>query len=319
MNLMNDFLSIHSDADKVALSRAGYRSVSDLEGVSLSTLCTDTGIDRKVAAAILRSSKGTTIATGGRHLTSTQSGNSETILTFCSELDVLLKGGIHTGRITEIIGPPGSGKTQLITQLAVDVQIPTSFGGLSGSAIIIDTEGGITTKRLRDLTVALQSHLQRNGEEGISSTNLLGRIRVIRVFNFTELSGIINILPLLVSEGTNCKLVVFDSIAEPVRGEDESPSRQKLLAVVGQRLRELAISKNIAVVTTNHTTERRTKDTNQSFTVAALGNTWSHEVADRILLSSNPETGIRTASIEKSATLPQGSANFIITQNGIRI
>eukprot|EP01060_Flectonema_neradi_P034811 TRINITY_DN622_c0_g1_i7.p1 TRINITY_DN622_c0_g1~~TRINITY_DN622_c0_g1_i7.p1 ORF type:complete len:326 (+),score=58.03 TRINITY_DN622_c0_g1_i7:129-1106(+) len=315
---MDDLKSILSEADRAALSQAGYRSVSDLEGVTLSTLCQDTSIDRKAAAAVLRFTKGQVPSTNSPQSSCPSHSKSETILTFCREIDSLLKGGVHTGRLTELVGPPGTGKTQLAMQLAVDVQVPVSFGGLSGSSIIIDTEGGVTAKRLRDLTSALEDHLRRNGESCKSSAELLGNIRVIRTFDFTELAGIMNILPLLVSEGDNCKLVIIDSIAAPVRGEEESFSRQQLLSLIGQRLRELAITKNIAVVTTNHTTDRQTKDTSETFTVAALGNTWSHEVSDRILLSCNPATQILTAAIEKSATLPQGTAQFRITEKGIR-
>lgn len=35
------------------------------------------------------------------------------IVTFCSELDAVLGGGIPVGRTTEICGAPGIGKTQL--------------------------------------------------------------------------------------------------------------------------------------------------------------------------------------------------------------
>lgn len=35
------------------------------------------------------------------------------IITFCSALDEILGGGVPLGKITEICGPPGVGKTQL--------------------------------------------------------------------------------------------------------------------------------------------------------------------------------------------------------------
>lgn len=41
------------------------------------------------------------------------------------------------GRITEMCGPPGIGKTQLGIQLAVDVTIPELFGGLGKQAVYI--------------------------------------------------------------------------------------------------------------------------------------------------------------------------------------
>ena len=59
----------------------------------------------------------------------------------CNSLIVLvmnyLGGGIPLGRITEMCGPPGIGKTQLSIQLAVDVTIPELFGGLGKQAVYI--------------------------------------------------------------------------------------------------------------------------------------------------------------------------------------
>jgi len=46
-------------------------------------------------------------------------------------------GGVPLGRITEMCGPPGIGKTQLSIQLAVDVSIPALFGGLGKQAVYI--------------------------------------------------------------------------------------------------------------------------------------------------------------------------------------
>ena len=63
------------------------------------------------------------------------------IVTFCRDLDNLLGGGMQAGTMTEVCGEPGTGKTQLAMQLAVDCQVPRSFGGAEGEAIYIDTEG----------------------------------------------------------------------------------------------------------------------------------------------------------------------------------
>jgi RAD51-like protein 2 len=35
------------------------------------------------------------------------------IITFCSDLDAILGGGVPTGQVTEFCGVPGVGKTQL--------------------------------------------------------------------------------------------------------------------------------------------------------------------------------------------------------------
>jgi RAD51-like protein 2 len=44
----------------------------------------------------------------------------------------LLGGGIPLGEVTELCGIPGVGKTQFGMQLALDVQIPESLGGVMG-------------------------------------------------------------------------------------------------------------------------------------------------------------------------------------------
>ena len=44
----------------------------------------------------------------------------------------MLDGGIWRGELTEVVGTPGVGKTQLGMQLAIDVQIPVVLGGTGG-------------------------------------------------------------------------------------------------------------------------------------------------------------------------------------------
>lgn len=40
-------------------------------------------------------------------------GESRSIVSFCSQLDEALSGGVPVGKITEVCGTPGVGKTQL--------------------------------------------------------------------------------------------------------------------------------------------------------------------------------------------------------------
>ncbi len=46
----------------------------------------------------------------------------------------MLGGGWPRGEVTEVCGTPNTGKTQLCFQLALDVQIPASMGGVQGEA-----------------------------------------------------------------------------------------------------------------------------------------------------------------------------------------
>lgn len=81
------------------------------------------------------------------------------IVTFCRDLDDLLGGGVQAGTMTEVCGEPGTGKTQLAMQLAVDCQVPRSFGGAEGEAIYIDTEGSFHVARVAQIAQAMMGHL----------------------------------------------------------------------------------------------------------------------------------------------------------------
>lgn len=81
-----------------------------------------------------------------KHSQKTQIKN---VLTFSRELDLALGSGIPFGHITEFVGCPGTGKTQICLQLCVNVQIPAVLGGPDGHAVFIDTRMGYNPSRLR--------------------------------------------------------------------------------------------------------------------------------------------------------------------------
>lgn len=43
----------------------------------------------------------------------TEEIDSKSIVTLCKDLDDAIESGFPLGKITEVVGPPGSGKTQL--------------------------------------------------------------------------------------------------------------------------------------------------------------------------------------------------------------
>ena len=46
------------------------------------------------------------------------------VITFCKAIDIMLGGGIPIGQITEFVGVPAIGKTQMCIQIALNVQLP---------------------------------------------------------------------------------------------------------------------------------------------------------------------------------------------------
>jgi RAD51-like protein 2 len=65
------------------------------------------------------------------------------------------------GKISEVCGAAGLGKTQLCMQLCVNVQIPERFGGLGAKAIYIDTEGSFVSNRLVEIANSTMRLLQK--------------------------------------------------------------------------------------------------------------------------------------------------------------
>ena len=63
-----------------------------------------------------------------------------------SALDVLLGGGFEKGTITQIFGPPSSGKSNIALTLAVNV------AKNNRKVIYIDTEGGISIDRIKQIS-----------------------------------------------------------------------------------------------------------------------------------------------------------------------
>lgn len=66
----------------------------------------------------------------------------------CMALDKITQNGLPIRGITEIVGESGAGKSQICLQLALNVQLPISDGGLEKAAVYICTEDAFPSKRL---------------------------------------------------------------------------------------------------------------------------------------------------------------------------
>ncbi|MFH7917753.1 MAG: DNA repair and recombination protein RadA, partial [Candidatus Aenigmatarchaeota archaeon] len=171
------------------------------------------------------------------------------ITTGSKALDELLGGGIETQAITEAYGAFGSGKSQLAMQLAVNVQLPESEGGLEGACVFIDTESTFRPERIEQIAKALN----------LDAKNVLKNIYVGKAFNSDHQMLLAEKAKELIEE-KNVKLLIVDSLTSHFRadysGRGELASRQQKLNRHLHTLQRIADTYNIAVYVTNQVMAR---------------------------------------------------------------
>ncbi|KAJ3178499.1 DNA repair protein rad51c [Geranomyces variabilis] len=239
--------------------------------------------------------------------------------------DGLMGGaGMRTGRVTEICGPPGMGKTQFGMQFCVNVQIPSAAGGVDGEAVFIDTEGSFIVDRVVEIASATREELHSHQIQEVPTIEtMLSRIHFFRVHSHVEQVALINQLDEFLASHPKIKLIVIDSIAFHFRQKfADMGQRTRLLNGMAQRLRALAENRDVAVVMTNQMTTRIRRvgaglgDGDSATLVPALGDSWGHACTNRVILSWQDDA--RQASLVKSPNLPEATVLYAITADGVR-
>ena len=341
------------------LTKRGFLTVAELEESKqhggMANLAAELDISLEQAASLLREVQGcmennddgdvndNLILTASDILNSQQgsSNNACSIVTFCRSLDTLLGGGIPLQQVTELAGMPGSGKTQLGMQVAVDAQIPLNMGGVQGETLYLDTEGSFSPERCYSMAQALVSHVQHSvarkrkpGPPGTSSPlpstftpeAILQGIHVLRVHDETAQTATIYALPTLLEQYPNVRLIVIDSIAFHYRCASPNQNqnynymqRTKSLVGIASFLGELATTRNLAILIVNQMTTKINNSNGSSRLVPALGESWAHATTTRLLLQQeNNNNNTYTCRLIKSPNKAQGTATYTIANLGIR-
>lgn len=324
-----------SPAARTRLLSAGFQFTSDLLPLKPLQLSKEAGLTPLEALEVLQAVRrgeggGGGDGGGGGGLASLtalellqKEEELKSIVTFSSQLDAALGGGVTVGRTTEICGAPGVGKTQLCLQLAVDVQVPPCFGGVGGQAVYIDTEGSFLLQRVVDIAAAAVRHcslLAEDDEQRVAMTTftvetILANIFLVRCHDYVELLAEIHLLPDFLSEHPKVRLLVIDSVAFPFRLHfDELSRRTRLLNGLAQQLIAMATGHSIAVLMTNQMTTRLLGGRSQQ--VPALGESWGHAPTIRILLHWAGSR--RLAAIFKSPEHMGSTVQYQITSEGFR-
>lgn len=236
--------------------------------------------------------------------------NLARISTNANGLDELLGGGgIETGGLTEFFGEFRTGKTQIMHQLCVNVQLPKSQGGIEGKALYVDTEGTFRPERLIQMAEA----------KGLDHREVLKNVIYARAYSSDHQIMLIKDVQKIIAE-KNIKLIIVDSLISHFRaefiGRGTLANRQQLLNLhIHDLLRISEMYPDLAVVVTNQVQSKPDVFFGDP-TKAAGGNVMAHGATIRVYLRKGKGEQ-RVAKIIDAPNLPEGEAVFTLTEGGI--
>lgn len=215
-------------------------------------------------------------------------GKRITIPTQIPTLDDSLRGGIHVGHVTELVGPAGAGKTQFCLSLAATAAAPATHNGLETGVLYVDTERRFSASRVLEI-----ARTRLNVTDHQDATSLADRIAVVRTENIEDLRSRVAWLQTSLGavEG-GVRLVVIDSVAAMARCSSKNDAGipdTETLGVLAASLKRLADVFGVAVVVTNQVASRATSSArvgacDDEDIVAALGIQWAHGVNVRVAM-----------------------------------
>ena len=217
-----------------------------------------------------------------------------------SSLDELLGGGFEKGTITQIFGPPSSGKSNIALTLAVNV------AKNNRKVVYIDTEGGISIDRIKQIA---QYDFER----------VANNIIVFEPTSFLEQNDNLKAIEVwLRKNNEDVDLLVLDSAVALYRVDDMKSS--KLNKEMGKQMGILAKidrTYDVCVLLTNQIYSAFDDEGNND--IRAVGGTilqyWSKVI---IQLEKGEETNQRIATLRRHRSIAEGKqATFRITSRGI--
>jgi DNA repair protein RadB len=220
-----------------------------------------------------------------------------------SSLDEILNGGLEKGIITQIFGPPGSGKTNIAMQLSVEV------AKTNRKVIYIDTEGGISIDRIKQIAKDKFDEIAKN-------------IIILEPTDFDEQYDDLVIAEtwLKNNKDNDVDLLILDSAVALYRSDGRKSSiLNKNLGMQMKQLSAIARKYNIAVLLTNQIYSSF-GDENTEPSIKAVGGTtlqyWSKVI---IQLEKTSMIGQRIATVRRHNSISEGKiVNFLITEDGIK-
>lgn len=292
------------------LIKAGFSSLESIAYTPPSIIQDESGLGEKTTVKLIKSSM-ELLNIGFKSAVDIWEvrKNISRITTGSQELDELLGGGIETGSLIEFFGEFRTGKTQIMHQLCVNVQLPKDQGGLEGNALYIDTEGTFRPERI----------IQMSNYKDLDPNKVLKNITFGRAYNSDHQILLIKEAANLIRE-KNIKLIIVDSLIGHFRseyiGRGTLATRQQ---TINQHMHDLLrlcdIHPGLAILLTNQVQSK--PDTFYGNPIkAAGGNIVAHSSTIRVFLRKGKGEQ-RVAKLVDAPHLPEGEAVFTISEDGI--
>ena len=209
-----------------------------------------------------------------------------------------LMRGLEPKSLTSFYGAPGTGKTNICLLAALEC------AKNNGKVIYVDTEGGFSVERLKQMNPDLEK--------------VLGGIEIVEPQDFTEQGKIIRSL-----RERDADLVVIDSIAALYRLEyaETKVENKRILEANRELSKQLSILSNLArereipVLVTTHTF--RNWETGDNEVIG--GDSVKYWSKVMVFFERTGKTSERKATVMKHRYLPEGgNVKFMLVNEGIK-
>ncbi|SFM41975.1 DNA repair and recombination protein RadB [Methanolobus profundi] len=221
---------------------------------------------------------------------------TEQLSSGCKPIDDLLGGGFEAGVVTQIFGEPGSGKTNLSLQLAVECV-------KKGKKVVyIDTEA-ISPARFKQIA-------------GENAKEIAQHIVIFEPHNFEEQYAAVKEIEKLISDKIG--LIIIDSATAFYRFElDQEESSMRTRRELSNQIGFIhAIARKhriVAVITNQIYTDITTGN------AKPIGGSGIEHISKTIIQLEKRGDGKRRAKLWKHRSLPEGgTCEFTITNEGVR-
>ena len=225
------------------------------------------------------------------------------------DLNRWLQGGYDSDIITTIYGDAGSGKTNFCLLAAV------SQAKKGNKVIFIDTEGGFSSERIKQLLFVKNGNSGAKGKEDFEE--VLKNILVLRPTNFKEQKEAFDKLKRYLKKQVS--LIVVDGMTMLYRldfadarnkGLEEIQKTNTVLIKQLGLLAEISRKQGIPVLVTN---QIYNWDDESKMVGGDILKYWS-----KCLIELENNSGRRTAHLRKHRSLPEKKLLFQITDEGIK-